>query len=664
MKNFGRSLALACRSRWTLVGLVLSSCGVALCWGGNLVTIYPIVDVVLRGRSLRQWVDANIEESTRNCIEWEAELARLATELHSSSPLDSKRIERQHAYIQSRLIAERQAIETATWLRPWIHRYMPSEPFPTLGVVVVALLLGTIFKACFLVTNVVLVHRISQLATFDLRKLLFRRTLGLDMESLGRDRTPHLLSHFTHDLENLKSGLHTAFGRTIGEPLKIIACLLGAAWICWRLLVFSLLVTPVAIYLINRLAKSVKRASRKAMEDMAHLYVRLSEALAGIQVVKAYTMERYERWRFHQAAKDYMRRSLKAAIYNALNKPATELMSIGVVALAILAGGYLVLNDATHLLGIRMCNRPLNFGALMTFFALLAGVSDPFRKLAEVYNDIQRSVAAADRIYAVLDRPPLHRHRRGGAPPSELKVLTFDHVGFRYHKSVPVLTDISFQIQAGETLAIVGPNGCGKSTLISLIPRFYDPTEGQVAWNGVDLRQFHCRKLREKIGIVTQQTILFDDTVLNNIRYGSLRATDAQVVAAARQAHADQFITEKLANGYQTIVGEGGLRLSGGQRQRIALARALLRNPELLILDEATSQIDPESSRLIRDALASYARHRTAVLVTHRFETLEIASRILVINEGQLVDIGTHAQLIGRCRLYNQLCRSQWKIPA
>ena len=273
---------------------------------------------------------------------------------------------------------------------------------------------------------------------------------------------------------------------------------------------------------------------------------------------------------------------------------------MGVICLSILAGGYLVLSQGTDLFGIRMTDRPLSFGSLMLFYAFLIGANDPARKLADVFSQLQCAAAAADRVVPALDREPaitdpVNPRRLADAR----RDLIFDRVHFHYVPDQPVLQDVSLRIPFGRSLAIVGPNGCGKSTLANLITRFYDPVEGAVRLDDIDLRQLRLYELRKNIGVVTQQTLLFHDTVMNNIRYGSLGATDQEVVEAAKKAQAHRFIVEELEHGYQTNVGERGNRLSGGQRQRIALARAILRDPAILILDEATSQIDPALSPVV-----------------------------------------------------------------
>jgi ATP-binding cassette subfamily B protein/subfamily B ATP-binding cassette protein MsbA len=664
MKDFGRTLRIATRYRWTLLGIVASSMLVALFWGANLGSIYPIVDVVLKGRSLQQWVDDNVAQA-------EITSAKLRVEIDQQRDAETKQAAARLASLTRRLKAEQSSLE-GTWLvpgyrrlQPWIHGHMPDRPYPTLIIVVVALLIGTVCKTTFLVINVILVQRIAQLVTFDLRKQLYRHTVGLELSKFSDEGTSKLVTHFTHDMQAVAASMNTVFGRAIREPLKIIACLLGAIFICWRLLLLSLLISPLAIYLINRLAKSVKRASHRAMDGMADLFGVLDESLNGIKLVKAYTSERVERHRFHVAAKNYMRKALKVGVYNAFNKPITELMGMFTVAVAILTGGYLVLNEETHLGFLQMSQRPLNFGSLMTFFALLAGVSDPFRKLSDVYNEIQRGAAAADRVFARIDTGTnLHEPVSPAKMELPLAHLTFHQVDFAYQPDWPVLHDVSFTLEAGETLAIVGPNGCGKSSLLNLILRFYDPTSGSIRWNGTDIKTLRRRDLRRQMGLVTQQAMLFDDTIANNIRYGSADATDAQLVAAAKQAHAHQFITEKLSSGYQTPVGQGGKLLSGGQRQRISLARAILRDPQLLLLDEATSQIDVASEQLIRQTLAKFTRQRTTIMITHRMETLSLADRIMVLDGGRIVDVGAHRELMDRCALYRHLHQSQFKVPA
>ncbi len=383
-------------------------------------------------------------------------------------------------------------------------------------------MIGTIIKDLLMAVGQMLVDRLTALVMLDLRKQFYRQTLRMDLLSFGEAGTSDLLSRFTYDTDGIGGGISVIFSRTIREPLKMIACLVGAGWICWKLLVLSLIVAPLSLYTISRLARSAKRRNRRAMEQMSSLYNILVETFSGIKVVKAFTMERYERRRFHEISKQCLRKSMRISLLDSLVNPITEVMGIFITCVAILAGAYLVLNHQTHLFGIRMCERPLTMASLLIFYGFLAGTSDPVRKFSEVYSRLQRAAAASDRIYQLLDRQPSMSEPRGTRPAARHhKDLVFDGISFAYRPDHPVLSGINLRIQFGETVAIVGANGCGKSTLANLLPRFFDPQQGAVRIDGVDVRDMRLRDLRRQIGLVTQETLLFDDTVFNNIRYGA-----------------------------------------------------------------------------------------------------------------------------------------------
>jgi ATP-binding cassette subfamily B protein/subfamily B ATP-binding cassette protein MsbA len=665
MLNLRRALSIALRYRWRFVLSVVCALGIAFFWAANISAVLPLVRVLFERQTIQEWVDGKIADTESAMGQLDAQIA-IAKNPAAESPeaganvtapaaANLRHLERQRQYEENSLARYARA-------KPLVDRYLPHDAFQTLLVIVACVMVGSVCKNVLYIGHSILVAQLANLATFHLRNRFYRQTLRMDLDRFSNDGSSDLMSRFTYDMENVAAGVREVFGKATREPLKMIACLIGAAWVSWQLLVFSLLIAPVAAWAIGSLARVLKRANRKAMEKMSQIYTVLEETLQGIKVVKAFTMERHERKNFHAANKTYYRRAMRIARYDSLTKPLTESMGMVTVSLALMAGAHLVINQSTHLFGIRMCATPLGMPEVMTFFAFLAGVSDPSRKLSEVFNRIQRASAAFDRIYAKMDiEPTIVDPLRPVTMPRHQREITFDRVDFAYTPNQPILQGVDLTIRFGETIAIVGPNGCGKSTLANLIPRFFDASDGAVRVDGVDVRDVRIRELREQIGIVTQETLLFDDTVMNNIRYGSPGASDEQVIQASQRAYAHRFVEEKLPDGYQTIVGPRGGLLSGGQRQRIALARAILRDPAILILDEATSQVDLESEQLIHKVLEQFTRSRTTIVITHRMGTLSLADRIVVMEAGRITDIGSHAELLARCSLYSRLHDIQFK---
>ncbi len=660
--NFVRVVRMAIRYKFTFAATVVSALVVAALWGGNIGTLYPVVEVVFQNQSMQQWVDGKIEQSHKTVAAKTAKLDELRAQQNSKGTEKPTQLDGQIAEIEGSLLAEQWALWSYESMKPYIEKYLPNDPFQTLALVTGLLLVGTIIKDLFLVTNNILVARLSQLATFDLRKLFYRRTLRMDLAAFSEDGTADLMSRFTNDMAQVAGGLDSLFGKLVREPMKMIACLVLAGFICWRLLVLSLVVAPVAAYLVRWLAKTLKRANRRAMEEIAVMYTTLEETFRSIKIVKAFTNERQERKRFHNDNKRYYEKALRIAGYDSLTHPMTEVLGIVALSLAMMAGAWLIISGETHLLGIRMSDRPLDRGALLLFYALLAGVADPLRKMSDIFSKLQAAGAASDRIFARLDRQPSVREPKQPAPfQRHGRDLTFENVGFAYQTGKAVLENINLQIAYGETIAIVGPNGCGKSTLANLIPRFADPTAGIIKLDGIPLPDMRIRDVRRQIGLVTQETMLFDETIFNNIRYGNLNASREQVIEAAKQAHAHRFIEQDLPNGYETSAGALGNCLSGGQRQRIALARAILRNPPILILDEATSQVDLESEQAIQQVLEKFTKDRTTIMITHRLAVLALADRIVVMQAGRIVDVGPHEELLNRCPLYRRLYQIQFE---
>jgi subfamily B ATP-binding cassette protein MsbA len=666
MSNFGRVLRLSLKHRAAFIASILSALVVGVLWGGNIGGLYPFIEMARENRNFQDWIAIQIQDSQNHIARETATIVQIEGELATSDgvargPEDSA-LAATLAAAQDRRAALETSLSWYEYAQPYVERYVPRDRFESLVWLIGILFFSTLIKNLFQMVNTVLTARISYLATFELQKRFYARSLRMDVATFSSEGISDVMSRFTYDMQNLVGGLNALLGRLVREPLKMIACLIGAGWICWRLLVFSLIVAPVAAFLICWLGKTLKRANRRAMEEMSHLYAILAETFQGIKVVKAFTMERQERNRFHRVCKQYFRKSMKIAGYDALSRPLIEVMGIFIICLAILGGAYLVIEEQTHLLGIPMCSRPLGWSALLLFYGMLIGAADPARRLSDILTQLQGGVAAADRIYALLDREPSVRDPESPRPLARHHGdLVFEDVGFAYQPDHPILHDINLKIRFGETIAIVGPSGCGKSTLANLIPRFADPTFGRIRIDGIPLSDVRLRDLRGQIGLVTQDPLLFDDTVANNIRYGSPRATDAEVVAAAQRACAARFIEHELPNGYETEIGPLGGQLSGGQRQRIALARAVLRDPAVLILDEATSQVDLENEQIIQRVLEQFVRGRTVVIITHRMSALALADRIVVMREGRIVDVGAHAELMSRCDFYRRVYHIQFE---
>lgn len=658
MKNFYRALALALRYRWRVAALFACSLLVGILWGANISAIFPLIEIAFKGKSPQQWIAGEIAEQVERIDDLDDRERALAAQWAAAKPAseEARAIEREQALLAARVRAERDALAVNRWLEPLIIRWMPHDSFRTLALVVGILLVGTLLKSVFYIIHSIVSDCLVNLATYQLRRQFYRHTLKMDQASLTADGTSELMSRFTFDMENLTLGLKFLCQVATREPLKMAACFIGAAFICWRLLLVSLIIVPVGFYAMSVLSKLLKQANRKALEGMSRVYAVLEESIQGVQIVKAFTMERYERWRFFQASKSYFEKTMKIARYESLTSPTTELIGILTISLTLLVGAYLALAGETHLFGIQISERPLSLGVLLTFYGLMAGMSDPARKLSASYNRLQRAAAAADRIYALIDRTPkIADPIAPKALPRHARELEFDNISFSYDGQTPILQDVSLKIRYGETVAIVGPNGCGKSTMLQLLLRFYDPDRGSIKIDGIDIRELTLRNLRDQIGFVTQETILFQDTVQNNIRYGAPHATEAEIVAAAKKAHAHRFIEDKLASGYQTMLSERGGSLSGGQRQRLAIARAILRDPPLLILDEATSQVDLESEQLIHMVLEEFVQDRTTLIVTHRLSILALADRIVVMQQGRITAVGTHQELLKNCDFYRRL---------
>ncbi|HEY3216529.1 MAG TPA: ABC transporter ATP-binding protein [Candidatus Eisenbacteria bacterium] len=485
---------------------------------------------------------------------------------------------------------------------------------------------------------------IEQAVIRDLRDQLQARLLSLSLSFYHARRTGSLISRVTNDVEYLRTALASGGSTLVKDSLTLLGSLGLAFYASWKLALLSLLVLPPAAVALGVIGRKMRRRSSVAQERMGDLTAILQETIAGARIVRGFGMEAFERDKFRRANEAFYRAFVRMRRIAVAARPVSE-FSLVIVAVAMLwFGGREIFTGHTL--------APHQFVLFVT--ALLTTIS-PTKSLAEVHANIQQGVAAAQRLFAILDAPVEVVDRTGARRVEGFRDrVRYERVSFAYGTGPRVLHELSLEIARGEIVALVGTSGAGKSTTMDLLPRFYDPTEGRVTLDGVDLRDLALPSLRAQLGIVTQETILFHDTVRNNIAYGLADADERAVHEAAEAAHAHEFVA-RMPHGYDTVIGERGVRLSGGERQRIAIARALLKNPPILLLDEATSALDVEGERLVQAALERLMRDRTVLVIAHRLSTVQHADRIVVLEKGRVLASGTHHQLLDQDGLYRRL---------
>ena len=480
-----------------------------------------------------------------------------------------------------------------------------------------------------------------------MRNEMFSRVMDMNVGYFSEQRKGDIISKITSDIGVVQFCITNTLQVSFREPFLIVGYVIMMVAISWELSIFSILFLPVVALLIGSIVKRLRHPARTNQQRMGEMVSTLEESLAGIKVIKSYNATQYVKKKYYEISADLARLTLSMARRQQLASPMSEFLGITAVGVILVFGGSLVAKGS------------LDPGGFIAFVAIFSQITRPVRTFIDQFANINQGIAAGERIFSVIDSRPEIEDKPDARTLTGLKrKIEFRDVHFSYDGTREVINGISFEILRGQTVALVGPSGGGKSTLSELIPRFYDPTRGEILIDGISLRDYTQESLRAHMSVVAQDTVLFNDTIENNIAMGKPGATHEEVVEAARIANADSFIRE-CAEGYDTNIGDRGVKLSGGQRQRLSIARAVLKNPDILILDEATSALDTESEKLVQEALNKLLVGRTSVVIAHRLSTIHNADRIIVFDHGRIAEEGTHNELMERGGIYAKLIEMQ-----
>jgi subfamily B ATP-binding cassette protein MsbA len=567
--------------------------------------------------------------------------------LGGASATNSSTVSAVSTIIPHWILAIRESL--SAWFR---HLIFTGEPSSTLRNICVFIIGAFMLKNFFAYLQSNLMTSVEQHLVRDLRNDVYRHIHALPLGYFTNERTGNLISRVMNDIPVINTGLSATFDTLVKEPLLILVYLSMAVMLSWKLTLLAFVVFPAALLVISRVGRRVHLESGLIQQSLSDMTSVIHETISGVKVVKAFGMERFENRKFARESQKLLDTVLRVTRVRNLASPTTEFLSATAGGVIIWYGGMQVLEQGT-----------LKASEFLGFLFAIFQLMPPIKELSTINNRFQEATAAGKRVFEILDTEPHIRSIPGAVKLKEFKrEIRFEHVDFRYVEGDPVLDQVDLKIIKGEIIAVVGPSGAGKSTLVDLVPRFYDPSVGRVLIDGIDLKSVEVESLRALIGIVTQETILFNDTVRNNIAYGLDDCPIERIEEAAKAANAHNFIKD-MPEGYDSVIGERGVKISGGERQRLSLARAILKNPPILILDEATSALDTESEILVQEAIERLMAGRTSIVIAHRLSTVQHADRIVVLNKGFIAEEGKHVDLIQRPNgLYRRLYEMQFRV--
>lgn len=537
---------------------------------------------------------------------------------------------------------------------PWIIKDMVDQVLKEkdvamLNYIVISIIVVFVIRGIAYYGQSYLMNYVGQRVIIDIRKAVFEKLQRLSLSFYDKNKTGTIMSYVTNDVNALQSAMVENVVEMVTESVILIVSIVMMIYLDWKLFLVTFSTFPIVLLFIDQFGKRIRKSGSRIQEVTADITSVLQETVSSARVIKSFVREDYEINRFDKENLNNFRANMKYAQLSATLTPTIEFVAAVGVTIILWYGGNSVINGS------------ITAGSLVAFLTYAVNISNPIKRLSRVIGNIQKALAAAQRVFDVLDLPETIKNTPDAKalPPVKGKVR-FDHVSFSYDPGEEVLSDVSFDVKPGEMVAFVGPSGAGKSTVASLLPRFYDVNDGSISIDGTDIRGVTLNSLREQVGIVPQETILFNGSVYDNILYGRLNATKEEVEAAAKAANAHNFIME-LPDGYNTMLGDRGVNISGGQRQRISIARAILKNPQILILDEATSALDTESERVVQEALDRLMVGRTSFVIAHRLSTIKNADKIMVLEKGRLVEQGTHDELMQLDGLYAHLYKIQYR---